>query len=815
MKFKLLGSLLGLFCLASASSAFAQTTWYVDGSASPGGDGSGALPYDSIQSGISSSTTLAGDTLLVLPGNYNESLDFQGKSLRLSSTAGSSNTAIVATSGSAVYLGNGESAAHLEGFRISGGTGTTAGPNSLGGGVCILGASATLVDCVVSFNSADLGGGIYADGGGALNLQGTRVKNNQASAGGGVHANGVSLVIDGCFLENNQALEGEGGGLWSGTRGSLTVTDTEVSGNYVWPLEGGGVFTTTPAALFQDCLIRDNDVGVIEFSAGTKGGGISCTGAGSQMIRCTITENHLISGYGGGFYGTGQLVDCEITLNTGLLGGGAYAVSLLTMEDCTIAGNKASSATGECGGLGGGVHGGEYTNCEIMNNRAFQEGGGAYLAVLNACTIQDNTIFASCHVDPMGGAGISQSVATDCVISGNVSGGISPYFHYNPMNGGGASYSVLDNCQLLNNGVQSTSYTHMAEGHPGLGGGAFDCQLTDCLIRGNFLESHDVEGSKGAGIFGGTAENCRIVDNHGVVLPGTGGYSVGGGAGGADLTRCELSGNSADYGGGAWNCTLTNCSLTNNTANLTGGAVSAAPPEPGGSQATSAVMNSVLWGNAPDEVDANGLVITTSYSNIAGNIAGPWNISSDPYFWDPATSDVHLQANSPCIDAGNPASPRDPDGSRNDMGAYPFDANYVPQPTTYCVAKENSAGCVPSMGYLGSPSVGGADDFFAVADQMMAQKPCIAIWSHGAASNPFFGGTLCLAPQIHRTPPSVSSGMSGCEGSASFHFSHGYMASKGLVAGDRLYVQFWQRDPAHSDGTGVGLSNGLSVYLIP
>jgi len=43
------------------------------------------------------------------------------------------------------------------------------------------------------------------------------------------------------------------------------------------------------------------------------------------------------------------------------------------------------------------------------------------------------------------------------------------------------------------------------------------------------------------------------------------------------------------------------------------------------------------------------------------------NISEDPLF----TDDYELQGNSPCIDAGNPDSQyNDPDGSRNDMGAY-------------------------------------------------------------------------------------------------------------------------------------------------
>jgi len=49
------------------------------------------------------------------------------------------------------------------------------------------------------------------------------------------------------------------------------------------------------------------------------------------------------------------------------------------------------------------------------------------------------------------------------------------------------------------------------------------------------------------------------------------------------------------------------------------------------------------------------------------------NIFLDPYFRAGNPYDYQLQANSPCIDAGDPASPLDPDGSRADMGAYFFD----------------------------------------------------------------------------------------------------------------------------------------------
>lgn len=46
------------------------------------------------------------------------------------------------------------------------------------------------------------------------------------------------------------------------------------------------------------------------------------------------------------------------------------------------------------------------------------------------------------------------------------------------------------------------------------------------------------------------------------------------------------------------------------------------------------------------------------------------NISADPLFID--NGNYNLQSLSPCIDTGDPISPLDPDGTRSDMGAFPF-----------------------------------------------------------------------------------------------------------------------------------------------
>jgi len=77
------------------------------------------------------------------------------------------------------------------------------------------------------------------------------------------------------------------------------------------------------------------------------------------------------------------------------------------------------------------------------------------------------------------------------------------------------------------------------------------------------------------------------------------------------------------------------------------------------------------------------------WDNTAGNTTGitpspnKGNIFSDPIFVNSETADFHLQSTSPCIDAGMVSSSyNDPDGTRNNMGAYggPGAAAFWPQP---------------------------------------------------------------------------------------------------------------------------------------
>jgi len=99
------------------------------------------------------------------------------------------------------------------------------------------------------------------------------------------------------------------------------------------------------------------------------------------------------------------------------------------------------------------------------------------------------------------------------------------------------------------------------------------------------------------------------------------------------------------------------------------------------------INGSIFWENGPsilpEEFTPDDLKITADYSDIDDYILlegldpeepNEGNIEEDPKFFHPGTYNLHLRADSPCIDAGTPITgPNvvfDPDGTFADMGAY-------------------------------------------------------------------------------------------------------------------------------------------------
>lgn len=141
----------------------------------------------------------------------------------------------------------------------------------------------------------------------------------------------------------------------------------------------------------------------------------------------------------------------------------------------------------------------------------------------------------------------------------------------------------------------------------------------------------------------------------------------------------------------------------------------------------------------------------------------------------------------------------------------------APLPVSYCTAKQNSSGCIPDMGFVGCPSASVGDNLHFQANAVLPQKPGLMIWAFGSAAIPFFGGTLCLAPPIKRTPVQVSTNINGsaCGGQFDMPFTQADMSANGLSAGTTMYTQWWYRDPGFAAPNNVGLTDGLAVMILP
>jgi hypothetical protein len=80
------------------------------------------------------------------------------------------------------------------------------------------------------------------------------------------------------------------------------------------------------------------------------------------------------------------------------------------------------------------------------------------------------------------------------------------------------------------------------------------------------------------------------------------------------------------------------------------------------------VTNSIIRAADAVRTDYNPADIHISYSNVSETWPGTGNNTADPLFTNPAAHDFHLRPGSPALNAGDPASPNDPDGTRADQG---------------------------------------------------------------------------------------------------------------------------------------------------
>jgi predicted outer membrane repeat protein len=146
------------------------------------------------------------------------------------------------------------------------------------------------------------------------------------------------------------------------------------------------------------------------------------------------------------------------------------------------------------------------------------------------------------------------------------------------------------------------------------------------------------------------AVNCEFIGN--TAQKGGAVYGLGDSSGatvGASFKSCLFDQNSANIAGGViciirGYSTFTNCTIVRNSAPV-------GPAIYNASSSNLRVFNSIAKFNSGSPFAGPGFR-TVRLSDISGGHYGTGNINANPQFVDLANGDFHLQANSPCIDAG-------------------------------------------------------------------------------------------------------------------------------------------------------------------
>ncbi len=311
-------------------------------------------------------------------------------------------------------------------------------------------------------------------------------------------------------------------------------------------------------------------------------------------------------------------------------GGGLTNDGTLTLTNCSISGNTASS--------GGGVYTGQYgtttlNNCTISDNSALRNGGGLYdflgTTTLNNCTVSGNSALGN-----RGGLYdfVGATTMSDVVVQGNLAasgGGLAIFF-------GTTSFT---NCSFSGD-VASVS-----------GGGLYNkggtTTLTGCTISGERAAVN------GGGLYNNdygstTLTNCTVSDNSASLNGG----GLANSSGTTTLSDCTVSGNSSGHGGGVCNLkgttTLDNAEIRANSANDGGGLATY-----GGTTTLSdcTVSGNTAAGEAGGVLDNSG---TTNLLNstVSGNTAASSGGVGTDHYGTTTMTDCTVSGNAASGNAG-------------------------------------------------------------------------------------------------------------------------------------------------------------------
>jgi hypothetical protein len=359
------------------------------------------------------------------------------------------------------------------------------------------------------------------------------------------------------------------------------------------------------------------------------------------------------------------ITHCTLSDNTDIYGGVYLSASNPEISYCTISRNTVVYPT--FWPRGGGIA------CNYSS------------PVISHCTISDNILTGMVSDNPKGG-GIycgdgSSPVISDCVISGNS----TPYGK-----GGGVyceegSSPVISNCTISENEAQtfgggiwvggslSISASTFSNNDAALGSGIFIESSGVSTISSTTFSKSFTPGGLGSAVCIWAADSVSFTsctfDSCTDAYMGDAIYATN--CNYLLMDHCDVVNNSGSWGLSAISIYNTNLTVTNCIFKDQFGCDIYVD-----SSASASVSYSDFYGAGSGPftgtLPANLGEITAT--NVNGDSCDVYcNIYLDPLFVDFAGGDYHLTEDSPCIDAGDPAYPMDPDNTITDMGRYYFE----------------------------------------------------------------------------------------------------------------------------------------------
>ena len=247
------------------------------------------VPQDQLTIQAAIDAAIDHDTVLIAQGEYFENINFSGKNIVVCSNFALTNdlndvistiingsTPMHADTGSCVLIVSGEdSTAVLQGFTLTGGTGTRwEDEHNLnhwyteGGGILIQYSAPTVKNNIITGNEAinsstgitSAGGGAIRSGDGNPHILNNVISYNQGRYGGGIVMNYSGAIIKNNIITGNSGGEDYGGGgLWflsNGDKPLILENNTIVNNSSA--IGGGGIRLWSSAALITNNIFWGN-----------------------------------------------------------------------------------------------------------------------------------------------------------------------------------------------------------------------------------------------------------------------------------------------------------------------------------------------------------------------------------------------------------------------------------------------------------------------------------------------------------------------------------------------------------------------------